>query len=78
MKNLAWKTVLKKKCNKKYSVTFNIKYKNTTCKVKIPDVYEAIDDDILDKIFIDELKTAFGKKVGKKIFKQIMKDFEEL
>lgn len=78
MKNLSWKAVLRKGCDKRLSATLKIKYKKTTYKVKIPDWDKVADDGTFDEQFADKLKTAFGEKKGEKIFKQVTKDFMNL
>jgi hypothetical protein len=78
MKNLTWKAILKKKRNGKISVKLEVRYKKSSYTTKVPDIkmLETVDD--YDKQLEDGLKAAFGKKRGKKIADQVIKDFSEI
>lgn len=77
MKKLSWKAVLKRNCDGKISASIKIKYKKTICKVVAPDI-DKMADDKSDEQFNNTLKTAFGKKKGKKIADQVIEELSEL
>ncbi len=77
MKNLSWKAVLKNDGDGVISACLKVKYKDNVCKSFVPDISNVTVDDY-DASLKKELKAVFGKKKGKKIFKQVTKDFMEL
>lgn len=77
MKKLSWKAVLKRNCDGKISASIKIKYKKTICKVVVPDIDKMAEDNFEEQ-FNNTLKTAFGKKKGKKIADQVIEDLSEL
>lgn len=77
MKKLSWKAVLKRNCDGKISASIKIKYKKTICKVVVPDIDKMAEDNFEEQ-FNNTLKTAFGKKKGKKIADQVIEELSEL
>ena len=78
MKKLSWKAGLKRNCDGKISASLKIKYKKTICKVIVPDIDATGADDAFEEQFNKTLKTAFGKKKGKKIADQVIEELLEL
>lgn len=77
MRKLSWDAVLKRNCEGKISACLKVKYKNKICKSFVPDINDIAVDDY-DAQLEKELKAAFGKKKGHKIYKKVIKDFMEL
>lgn len=78
MRKLSWNAVLKRNCDGKISASLKIKYKKTICKVAVPDIYVTGADDAFEEQFHKTLKSAFGKKKGKKIAEQVIEELSEL
>ena len=78
MRKLSWNAVLKRNCDGRISASLKIKYKKTICKVVVPDIDEVGAEDAFEEQFNKTLKTAFGKKKGKKIAKKVIDEFSEL
>jgi hypothetical protein len=78
MRKLSWNAVLKRNCDGRISASLKIKYKKTICKVVVPDIDEVGAEDAFEEQFNNTLKTAFGKKKGKKIAEQVMDELSEL
>ena len=60
----------------KIGVTVKVKRKNTCFEYTLSDTNACPDD--FDEKFAEELEKTFGKKKGKKIFDQILTQFEKL
>lgn len=78
MRKLTWDAVLKKKRDGKFSAKLKIKYKKTICKVTVPDIDAEGAEDDFEEQFRKTLKSAFGKKKGKKIAEQVIEELSEL
>lgn len=78
MRKLSWNAVLKRNCDGRISASLKIKYKKTTCKVIVPDIDVVGAEDAFEEQFNNTLKTAFGKKRGKKIADQVINELSEL
>ena len=78
MRKLSWNAVLKRNCDGRISAAIKIKYKKTICKVTVPDIYATGVEDDFEEQFNKTLKTAFGKKKGKKIAEQVTEELSEL
>lgn len=78
MRKLSWNAVLKRNCDGKISASLKIKYKKTICKVTVPDIDTEGAEDGFEEQFNKTLKTAFGKKKGKKIAEQVINELSEL
>lgn len=78
MRKLSWDAVLKRNCDGRISASLKIKYKKTICKVIVPDIDEVGAEDSFEEQFNKTLKTAFGKKKGKKIAEQVIDELSEL
>lgn len=78
MRKLSWKAVLKRNCDGRISVSLKIKHKKTICKVIMPDIDAIGAEEASEEQFNKTLRTAFGKKKGKKIAKQVMDELSEL
>ena len=78
MRKLSWNAVLKRNCDGKISASLKIKYKKTICKVTVPDTDATGAEDHFEEQFNKTLKTAFGKKKGKKIAEQVINELSEL
>lgn len=78
MRKLSWNAVLKRNCDGKISASLKIKYKKTICKVVVPDIDTTGAEDAFEEQFNKTLRTAFGKKKGKKIAEQVIEELSEL
>lgn len=78
MRKLSWNANLKRNCNGVISASIKIKYKKTICKVTVPDIDAVGAEDAFEEQFNNTLKTAFGKKRGKKIADQVINELSEL
>lgn len=78
MRKLRWNARLKRNCNGRISASIKIKYKKTVCKVVVPDIDATGAEDAFEEQFNKTLKTAFGKKKGKKIADQVIEELSEL
>lgn len=78
MRKLSWNAVLKRNCDGKIRASLKIKYKKTTCNVVVPDIDATGAEDDFEEQINKTLKTAFGKKKGKKIADQVMEELSEL
>jgi hypothetical protein len=78
MRKLSWNAVLKRNCDGRISASLKIKYKKTICKVVVPDIDAVGAEDAFEEQFNNTLKTAFGKKKGKKIAEQVIDELSEL
>lgn len=78
MRKISWDAVLKRNCDGRISASLKIKYKKTICKVIVPDIDEVGAEDSFEEQFNKTLKTAFGKKKGKKIAEQVLDELSEL
>ena len=78
MRKLSWNAYLKRNCDGKISAAIKIKYKKTICKVIVPDIDAIGAEDAFEERFNKTLKTAFGKKKGKKIADQVIDELSEI
>lgn len=78
MKKVTWEAVLKRNCEGKISAKLEVRYKKSSYTTKMPDIKMLETADDYDEQLKEGLKAAFGKKKGKKIFDQIVKEFSEL
>ena len=78
MRKLSWNACLKRNCDGRISASIKIKYKKTICKVVVPDIDAMGAEDAFEEQFNNTLKTAFGKKKGKKIADQVFNELSEL
>jgi hypothetical protein len=78
MRKLSWNAVLKRNCDGRISASLKIKYKKTICKVVVPGIDAVGAEDAFEEQFNNTLKTAFGKKKGKKIAEQVIDELSEL
>lgn len=78
MRKLSWNARLKRNCNGVISASLKIKYKDTICKVTVPDIYDSEAEDAFEEQFRKTLKSAFGKKKAKKIADQVIEELSEI